>query len=336
MPEQRKIRLFLKPTQVFGDHGIACAAATLALAAIVGLTGCGLAESATPSSLTASSTSVSFGKVTVGSPASESIVLTDMGPGNVTISGLAVSGPGFTMTGGAPATLTANQSITVELSFTPKAAGSAQGTLSVLSNAADASMDVGLTGTGVAPSSKLQASSTSVNFGSLTVGNSAVQTVKLTDSGTAAVTISSVSATGSGFTVSGGSNVTLSPNTSATVTVNFKPAVAGSATGSLSVVSNATNSNLTIGLSGTAVAAPLTHKVALSWQPSPSVVIGYYVYRGLSVSGLAKLTGAITQAANYTDTTVASGKTYFYAVTSVDSNSVESTPSNQVSVTIPN
>lgn len=335
------VRLSLAHTRGIVRFGVAFIAPVLALAGIIGTTGCGMAQSGgssgqpAPSSLSASSSAVSFGNVTVGSPASQTVVLTDAGPGNVTISGLAVTGGGFTMTGGAPATLTPNQSITVSLSFAPKAAGSAQGTLSVLSNAANSSMDISLTGTGVAASSQLKSSSTSVSFGSLTLGNSAVQTVTLTDSGTASVAISSISASGSGFTVSGGANVTLTPNGSVTVSVTFNPTAVGNATGTLTVASNATNPSLTVGLSGAAVAASKTHKVALNWQPSESAVIGYYIYRGLSATGLTKLTG-INPSASYTDTTVASGTTYFYAVTSVDANNVESTPSNQVSVQIPN
>jgi len=342
MLAQLTVHLSLADARGIASRCFACGLSLLALAGILGTSGCGMAQSGgtsgqpAPSSLSASSTTISFGNVTIGSPASETVVLTDAGPGNVTVSGLAVTGSGFTMTNGAPATLTPNQSITVSLSFAPKAAGSAQGTLSVLSNAANSSMDIALTGTGVAASSQLQASSTNVNFGSLTVGNSAVQTVTLTDSGTASVAISSVSASGSGFTVSGGSNVTLTPNGSVTVSVTFKPAAAGNATGSLTVASNATNASLTVGLSGTAVAASKTHKVALNWQPSASAVVGYFVYRGLSATGLSKLTGIISGSPSYTDTTVASGTTYFYAVTSVDANNVESTPSNQVSVQIPN
>ncbi len=260
-----------------------------------------------------------------------------MGPGNITISGLAVMGAGFTMANGGPTTLTAGQSVTVSVNFTPKVAGAAQGTLSVLSDAANSTMDIALTGTGVTGlSSQLQSSATSLDFGSLAVGNSVSQQITLTDVGTANITVTSVSPVGNGFSVSGGSNVTLVPNQSVTVTVKFAPVLTGSVSGNLSISSNASNSVLTVGLSGTAVAQAVTHHVALNWQPSTSSVIGYYVYRGISVNALSKLTGSIDPSPSYTDTNVAGGQTYFYAVTSVDANNIESSPSNQVSVTIPN
>jgi hypothetical protein len=186
-----------------------------------------------------------------------------------------------------------------------------------------------------ATSSHLSPSSTSVSFGNLTVGNSTVQPVTLMDVGTANITISNVSATGSGFTATGGLNVTLTPNQSVTVDVNFNPTGAGAVTGSLSISSSATNSLVQLGLSGTGVAQVITHKVALNWQPSTSAVIGYFVYRGPAASSLSKLTGSLDPSPSYTDTSVVGGHTYVYAVTSVDSTNAESAQSSPLSVTIP-
>ncbi len=156
-----------------------------------------------------------------------------------------------------------------------------------------------------ATSSQLSPSSTSVSFGNLTVGNSTVLPVTLMDVGTADITISNVSATGGGFAASGGLNVTLSPNQSVTVDVDFNPTDPGAVTGSLSISSNATNSLVKLGLSGTGVAEVRTHKVALNWQPSASAVIGYFVYRGPAASSLSKLTGSVDPSPSYTDTSVA-------------------------------
>jgi fibronectin type 3 domain-containing protein len=77
------------------------------------------------------------------------------------------------------------------------------------------------------------------------------------------------------------------------------------------------------------------HSVALNWQPSPSQVTGYFVYRGASATSTSKLFVTAIAATAYTDSSVSDGQTYYYSVTSVDSNNVESAPSNQISVTIP-
>jgi len=79
-----------------------------------------------------------------------------------------------------------------------------------------------------------------------------------------------------------------------------------------------------------------TYSVQLTWQASTSNVIGYNVYRS-TVSGgpYTQINTALNASTNYVDNTVASGATYFYVVTSVDASNVESTFSNQVSVTVP-
>lgn len=158
----------------------------------------------------------------------------------------------------------------------------------------------------------------------------------ITDVGTANVKISAVSATGTGFTASGGSYVTLTPNQSITVSVNFDPTDPGGVQGNLSISSNASNSVLQIGLTGTGVSDVVVHQVALNWQASASEVIGYFVYRGGSADGLSKLSRSVNTSTNYTDTSVKAGQTYYYAVTSVDSSNVESSQSSPLSVTIPN
>lgn len=183
---------------------------------------------------------------------------------------------------------------------------------------------------------QLSANSTNVNFGNVTVGMSTAQLVTLTDTGNANVSISSVSATGSGFSASGASNVILTPSQSVTVSVNFSPTAAGGVTGKLSVVSNASNSPLQVALSGTGVAPTVQHSVTLTWQASTSPVIGYFVYRGTPSGGaLSRLNASAETSTSYTDGSVAGGQSYVYAVKAVDSGNVESSYSNQVSVTIP-
>jgi len=76
--------------------------------------------------------------------------------------------------------------------------------------------------------------------------------------------------------------------------------------------------------------------VVLNWQASDSPVVGYFVYRGIISGGpYPKLNSSPASVVSYTDSSVASGQTYFYVVTSVDSNNIESTYSNEVSAAIP-
>jgi fibronectin type 3 domain-containing protein len=78
------------------------------------------------------------------------------------------------------------------------------------------------------------------------------------------------------------------------------------------------------------------HSAVLSWTASTSIVVGYYVYRGTQTGGpYTRLNSTPVAVTGYTDSTVQSGLTYFYVVTAVDSNNVESVYSNEGSKLIP-
>lgn len=182
---------------------------------------------------------------------------------------------------------------------------------------------------------QLTPSSAAISFGSVAVGSSTSQLVTITAAGSSNVTISKSTASGTGFTASGPSNVTLTPGQSITISVSFQPQATGTATGSLLVSSNASNSSLQIGLSGNGVSGTGGHSVALSWQPSTSSVTGYFVFRGSSAGTLAQLNSTAVTSTSYVDSTVVNGNTYVYAVKSIDSSNVLSNFSNSVTVSVP-
>jgi len=223
----------------------------------------------------------------------------------------------------------------IGLTGNPNGASTGGSTGSGGSSSSGGSSGSGGSSSGGSQTSQLSPSSAQVSFGNVTVGSSTSQLVTLTAAGTADVKISSVTASGSGFSVSGGSNVTLTPSQSVTISVAFQPSAAGSATGKLTVSSNASNSSLGISLSGDGVAASTHHSVALNWQPSSTPVIGYFVFRGSSESNLARLNVNDLATTSYTDKSVVNGQTYVYAVKSINASSVLSGYSNPVTVTVP-
>jgi hypothetical protein len=150
------------------------------------------------------------------------------------------------------------------------------------------------------------------------------------------VTIAQVSVSGKGFSVSGGSQVVLAPSQAVTVSIGFNPATAGKARGSLSVTSDAlSSSRVQIALSGSGEGTSSKHSVALTWQASASPSIGYFIYRSTGNGASSKLNTSLDPSTSFTDTTVVSGETYEYVVTSVNSSNVESATSNEITVTIP-
>jgi Abnormal spindle-like microcephaly-assoc'd, ASPM-SPD-2-Hydin len=197
---------------------------------------------------------------------------------------------------------------------------------------------VALNGTGVAANPQLTVSTTSLSFGSMTVKTSTTQSVTLTSSGTSPITISAASITGAGFTLVGASfPLTLNPQQTATLKVQFLPTAAGSVTGQLTISNNSTSgSSAVVALSGTGTA--IAHSVNLSWSaPASSTdpVAGYNIYRSLSGGALQLLNSTPVTGVTYVDSSVVSGSTYAYTAESVDANGEQSVPSNQIEVTVP-
>ncbi len=193
--------------------------------------------------------SLSFGSVTIGSKQSLSETVTNTGGSSVTISQVGISGSGYSVTGiTAPVTLTAGQSATFTVSFTPVSAGSVSGNVTITSNASNPTLTIPLTGTGVAPGA-LGSNPASLSFGSVTVGSNQSLSETVTNTGGSSVTISQVGISGTGFTLTGiTAPVTLTTGQSTSFTVTFTPASAGSVSGNVTITSNASNPTLTIPL----------------------------------------------------------------------------------------
>jgi len=227
--------------------------------------------------LTASPTGMSFTNVTVGSNATQSISLSNTGNANLTISSITTSGTGFSGSGiTVPLTLTPGQSSTYSVQFAPTAAGSASGQVSFVSNASNSPTSVSMTGTGVtAPAAQLTTNPTSESFGNVTLGSNTTQSISLSNTGNANLTISSITTSGTGFSGSGITvPLTLTPGQSSTYSVQFAPTAAGSASGQVSFVSNASNSPTVVLLSATGVAQVIQLSASPTSVSFGNVVIG--------------------------------------------------------------
>jgi len=281
---------------------------------------------------------LSFGDIVTGKSATLPVTLTSTGTAALTIDSARMSGTGFSVSGAVlPVTLNPKQTVTLQVKFAPTAVGAAKGTLTILSNASTKpAIYLNMIGTG-SSTPQWTVSPTSLSFGDVTVGSSATLPVKLTSSGTAALTISSASISGTGFSMSGATfPVTLNPGQAITLSVKFSPTAAISSTGTITVNSNSsTNAKETVGLSGIGV----QHQVDLNWQApssSPVPVTGYKIYRATgSSSSFQLLNSSVDATTSYVDITVVAGTSYTYYVESVDSSGTTSGPSNEVTVTIP-
>jgi hypothetical protein len=246
--------------------------------------------------------SLAFGNVVVGASTSQNVTVSNSSTASVTISNLSVSGVGFSQSGAAlPLTLAVGQSATIAVKFAPTAASSVTGSLQITSNATNASIAVALSGTGTAvppQQGTLTVSSQSLAFGSVVVGTNTSQNITVSNSSTAAVTISNLSVTGAGFSQSGATlPLTLAVGQSAAIAVKFAPTAASSVTGSLQITSNATNASIAVALSGTGTAAP---QGALTVNPQSlafgSVLIGSSANQTITLSNTSGIAVTVSKA----------------------------------------
>ena len=214
---------------------------------------------------------LSFGNVGVGQSAAKSASLTNSGGSSITVTQVSASNAVFTVNGlTLPFTLAANQSAAIMVTFAPKASGTVSSSITVNGTA---SMTAGAISGGSSSSSsapitaslpvagdgttagQLGLAPAVVAFGSVPVGSSQSQNVTLSNSGGSSATISQATATGAGIRVSGLTlPLTLASGQTSTFQVTFAPTTAGSVTGGLAIVSSASNANLALAITGTAVA----------------------------------------------------------------------------------
>ncbi|HSY99688.1 MAG TPA: choice-of-anchor D domain-containing protein, partial [Terriglobales bacterium] len=285
-----------------------------------------------------SSNPLNFGNGVVGSNSTQPLIITNTGTATLTVTQVNETGSAFKVSGFTlPINVNVGQQASITVAFLPTAVGAVAGNISIVSNAPTSPTSVTLNGTGIGATLTLSVNPTSLSFGNITTAtSSAPQTVTISNTGNSSVTISQVTLTGAGYSMTGGNApVTLSPSQNLILTVMFSPTVVGSVSGSISIVSNASVSPGPITLTGTGV-APVQHSVTLTWTASTSTVAGYNVYRGTTSGGpYTKISSSLITTLAYTDTTVQSGTTYFYVATSVDSSGDESVNSNEVSAPIP-
>jgi hypothetical protein len=231
------------------------------------------------SQLTVNPTSLNFGSVQTGSSTSQALILSNSGKSSLTVSQATVAGQGFSLlrSPSLPLTLTSGQSVTVNLAFAPISGGSASGSFSLVSSAisthdrsgkhnsvSTATTTVVLNGSGSVPSpfmtpGLLVAYPSSLGFSALQAGSSQTLSATVTNSGGTAVTISQATilqtTSGNSFTLNGlGLPTTLAAGQRVTFSVTFAPLSTGSASGSVSIYSDASNPTLMISLAGTGMA----------------------------------------------------------------------------------
>src|SRR2546430_883265 len=219
--------------------------------ASVALTGSAVAASYT---MSLAPVSLNFGNVAAGSNSTQKVQLSNSGNSSVTVTQVAASGAGISVSGLAtPVTLAPSQTVALSVTFAPTSAGTTTGSVTVTNNEGVNAI-VAVTGTQTQPG--LSLTPTSASFGSVVTGNTNSQTIQIKNSGTANLTVSQATVSGAGFSLSGlALPMTLTPGQSGNFNVQYAPQGTGSVTGAASGTSNAPNSPAAGALSGSAGAA---------------------------------------------------------------------------------
>ncbi|HEY9127034.1 MAG TPA: choice-of-anchor D domain-containing protein, partial [Acidobacteriaceae bacterium] len=209
-----------------------------------------------------SPTSLTFPATAVGATsAGQTLTFKNTGTGAMTVSSYAFTGANasqFTLLSKTCGTsLAAGASCTFSVAYKPTVAGAATAALKATDNATNSPQSATLSGSTSGGSTITGAfTPTSLTFPSTAVGaTSAGQTLTFKNTGTAAMTVSSYTFTGtnaSEFTVvSKTCGTSLAAGASCTFSIAFKPTITGSATAALKATDNATNSPQSAALAGT-------------------------------------------------------------------------------------
>jgi len=200
-------------------------------------------------SWTVSPYSIGFGDIPVGSSKTVTLVIKNTGTNDINIQNIYSSIPEVTVnpTSGS---LKKDESLIVTVTFTPTARGNYYGELVIVSNdSSQPSVTVLLAGIS-SYASGIDVSPNSINFGSVSVGQSATDYVRVTNNGTSDLNVSVSVTAGTPFTVSKNS-FTLKSGQYETLTVTFAPTEKGSFSGVLAIISDDKNTpKVTVNLLG--------------------------------------------------------------------------------------
>jgi len=256
----------------------------------------GIATAQSIGKLIATPSALNFSNVKEGSTASAVTTLKNVGTANVTLSQINLSGSGFSTSGIAtPVLVVPGESLTLTVKYTPTSTNASSGDISLVS-AQGGITSVSVSGTAAA--SGLTISPATINFGNAVTGVANTQTVQVANPGTVAVTITATNISGAGFSTSGlALPLILSAGKTATFNVQFDPKSAGASTGSLSLVSDASNPPSAVALSGTGVAAGLSLAVNPTNVSFGNVNVGSTASRSVTITNTGNSSVAISQEA---------------------------------------
>ncbi|MEH2283030.1 MAG: choice-of-anchor D domain-containing protein [Nostoc sp.] len=211
-----------------------------------------------------STSAINFGETLVGETLTKSFTIKNTGIAVLNLSNLKLP-DGFSLVGTLPTSVAANASTTISVALNSTTPGTYGGSLSLNNNDTNESpFDFAISGTVNAPEIQVlngtvditDGSTTAINFGETTVGDTLTKTFTIKNTGTGALKLSNLKLP-DGFSLVGTLPTSIAVNTSTTLSVALNPTTSGTYGGSFSLNNNDTNeSPFDFAISGTVRPAP--------------------------------------------------------------------------------
>jgi hypothetical protein len=232
-----------------------------------------LSGTGTAPAVSLSSSSLTFAPQAIGSnSAAQTVTLTNSGNGTLTISSITVTGANaadFLQNNTCGSSIAPGAACAISVTFKPTVAGARSGAVSIADNAG--AQSIALSGTGLISGPAVQFTPTSLSFGIQAVNTtSPIRTISVVNTGSVALSITSISVTGANrtnFTETNTCGTTVAIGASCTISVTFTPSAAGQRSAAITVKDGA--GTQTVALSGTEQAALTVSPASISFGNQP-------------------------------------------------------------------
>ncbi|MFI5911758.1 choice-of-anchor D domain-containing protein [Dactylosporangium sp. NPDC051541] len=248
-----------------------------------------------PTTTSLAAPQLDLGNVAVGQSGTGTVTAT--ATRTITVSAVNAAAPFAATPPALPVTLTAGQTISVPVRFSPTGPGSASGLLNftVTDGGSTGTVATTLVGNGTKPG--FTANTPTLDFEDLPVGASKSLTASFTNTGTANETVTATSAPGAPFSVTGlpANGTVVVPGQTLAVGVLYRPTAVGAHSGSLSVTG--ANGVATVHLQGSGVTGQAELAITPGSLDFGTVPVGRSVTKSLKVANTGTLGLTITKAA---------------------------------------
>jgi hypothetical protein len=253
-------------------------------------------------------TSLNFENVIIGGSRSLALTVRNTGTSPLTVSAISSNAQFSVVSPTTSFTVSAGGQQTVTVQFTPSAVGAQTATLTITSNAASTpTVTVSLTGNGVAPAApNIDVMPTSLDFGSVTVGQSRDLTLMIRNLGSAGLAVNAITNSNAPFKVAAPPTpFTVPAGDTITFTVRFAPTAASAQSGILSIASNDPDeATVMVPLTGTGSSSGAT----LTVSRTPGAAVFTSIQAAINAAGAGATIEIIDSATYQEDVEISASK----------------------------